>query len=112
MSLLGTEIKLTDGKISSQTGFQGQSKTYQISAPIQPGNSGGPLFNSEGDIVGIVNSKFTAGDNVGYAIKSQYLLDLLAKNNISFNRSNSIKSSSLVEKVKQLSNTTLLIKVN
>lgn len=111
LSLLGNEIKLTDGKISSQTGFQGQSKTYQISAPIQPGNSGGPLFNSDGDIVGIVSSKFTAGENVGYAIKSKYLLDLLAKNNISFNRNNSIKNSSLVEKVKLLSNTTLLIKV-
>jgi len=111
ISLLGNEIKLTDGKISSQTGFQGQSKTYQISAPIQPGNSGGPLFNSEGDIIGIVSSKFTAGENVGYAIKSKYLLDLLAKNTISFNKSNSIKSSSLIEKVKLLSNTTFLIKV-
>lgn len=111
LSLLGNEIKLTDGKISSQTGFQGQSKTYQISAPIQPGNSGGPLFNSEGDIVGIVSSKFTAGENVGYAIKSKYLLDLLSKNNISYNTSNSIKSSSLIEKVKLLSNTTFIIKV-
>jgi len=111
LSLLGNEIKLTDGLISSQTGFQGQSKTYQISAPIQPGNSGGPLFNSDGDIVGIVSSKFTAGENVGYAIKSKYLLDLLVKNNISFNRNNSIKNLSLVEKVNLLSNTTLLIKV-
>ena len=111
LSLLGNEIKLTDGKISSQTGFQGQLKTYQISAPVQPGSSGGPLFNSDGDIVGIVSSKFTAGENVGYAIKSKYLLDLLVKNNISFNRNNSIHNLNLVDKVKLLSNMTLLIKV-
>ncbi len=45
---MGDEIKLTNGIISSKTGFQGDITAYQISAPIQPGNSGGPLFNHEG----------------------------------------------------------------
>ena len=111
LSLLGSEVKLTDGKISSQSGFQGYSKTYQISAPIQPGNSGGPLFNDDGDIIGVVSSKFTAGENVGYAIKSDFLLSLLKANNINYNQSNSLKSLSLVEKVELLSKTTFLIKV-
>ena len=111
LSLLGSEVKLTDGKISSQSGFQGYSKTYQISAPIQPGNSGGPLFNDDGDVIGIVSSKFTEGENVGYAIKSDYLLNLLESNNINYNKNNSIQSLSLVEKVELLSKTTLLIKV-
>jgi len=82
LSLLGNEIKLTDGKVSSQSGFRGESKTYQISAPIQPGNSGGPLFNSDGNVVGIVSSKFTGGENVGYAIKSDYLVKFLAWLNV------------------------------
>jgi len=111
LSLLGSEVKLTDGKISSQSGFQGYSKTYQISAPIQPGNSGGPLFNDDGDVIGVVSSKFTEGENVGYAIKSDYLLNLLESNNINYNKNNSIQSLSLVEKVELLSKTTLLIKV-
>ncbi|MEZ7938527.1 MAG: trypsin-like peptidase domain-containing protein, partial [Schleiferiaceae bacterium] len=89
LSLLGSEVKLTDGKISSQSGFQGYSKTYQISAPIQPGNSGGPLFNDDGDVIGVVSSKFTEGENVGYAIKSDYLLNLLESNNINYNNNNS-----------------------
>ncbi|MDC1370952.1 S1C family serine protease [Flavobacteriales bacterium] len=110
LSLLGNEIKLTDGKVSSQSGFQGESKTYQISAPIQPGNSGGPLFNTDGNIVGIVSSKFTGGENVGYAIKSDYLLKFLAKNNLTYEKTNSIKHISLVEKIKSLSETTFLIK--
>jgi len=111
LSLLGNEIKLTDGKISSQSGFQGNSKTYQISAPIQPGNSGGPLFNENGDIIGIVSSKFTAGENVSYAIKSTYLLNLLKTNNIQVNTQNSISTLPFVEKVKKLSKSTILIKI-
>ncbi len=111
LSLLGNEIKLTDGKISSQSGFQGNSKTYQISAPIQPGNSGGPLFNKNGDIIGIISSKFTAGENVGYAIKMSYLINLLKSNNIQINTQNIISNLSFVEKVKKLSKTTILIKV-
>jgi hypothetical protein len=110
LSLLGNEIKLTDGKISSQSGFQGENKTFQISAPIQPGNSGGPLFNKDGNIIGIVSSKFTGGENVGYAIKIDYLKNLLIKNNIIANAKNDIKALNFIDKVKILSNTTYLIK--
>ena len=56
-STMGDEIKLTTGVISSKTGFQGDVSLYQISAPIQPGNSGGPLFDYQGNLVGIVNAK-------------------------------------------------------
>lgn len=58
-SSMGDEIKLTNGIISSKSGFQGDITTYQISAPIQPGNSGGPLFKSNGELIGIVNAKHT-----------------------------------------------------
>lgn len=51
---MGDEIKYTTGVISSKTGFQGDVSLYQISAPIQPGNSGGPLFDSKGNLIGIV----------------------------------------------------------
>ena len=73
MSTMGEEVKLTTGIISSRSGFQGDVSAYQISAPIQPGNSGGPLFDSNGDIVGIVNAKHGQADNAGYAIKSPYM---------------------------------------
>ncbi len=42
---MGDEVKLTNGIISSKSGFQGDITSYQISAPVQPGNSGGPLFD-------------------------------------------------------------------
>jgi hypothetical protein len=79
MSIMGDEIKFTDGKISSKTGYMGDLSTYQISAPIQPGNSGGPMFNELGNIVGITSSGLNkqVADNVNYAIKSSYLINLI-----------------------------------
>ena len=74
---MGDEIKYTTGVISSKTGFQGDISLYQISAPIQPGNSGGPLFDSKGNIIGIVSSKHSEAENVGYAIKSLFLKSLI-----------------------------------
>lgn len=45
IDVMGEEVKFTDGKISAKTGYMGDLSTYQITVPIQPGNSGGPLFN-------------------------------------------------------------------
>ncbi len=70
---MGDEIKLTSDIISSRTGFKGDVTSYQISAPIQPGNSGGLLMNKNGDIIGVVNAKHSNAENVSYAIKVSYL---------------------------------------
>ena len=76
-STMGDEIKLTTGVISSKTGFQGDVALYQISAPIQQGNSGGPLFDKKGNVIGVVSAKHAGAENVGYAIKSMYLRNLI-----------------------------------
>ena len=55
-SIMGKEVKFTYGKISSKSGIQGDVRVYQISVPIQPGNSGGPLFDMDGNVVGITSS--------------------------------------------------------
>lgn len=75
--MMGSEIKVTDGIISSRTGYEGQISAYQISAPIQPGNSGGPMFDKEGNLVGMTSAGIPGADNVGYAIKSSYLYQLM-----------------------------------
>jgi len=74
---MGDEIKLTNGIISSRTGFQGDITSYQISAPVQPGNSGGPLFDSQGNLIGIINAKHAGAENASYAVKSSYLTSLI-----------------------------------
>lgn len=80
-NIMGAEIKFTDGKISSKTGIQGDITMYQISVPIQPGNSGGPLFDTKGNLVGIttatLNKDVFNTENVNYAIKSSYLKNLI-----------------------------------
>ena len=74
---MGDEIKLTNGIISSKTGFQGDITSYQISAPVQPGNSGGPVFNKNGEIIGIINAKHTGAENASYAVKTSYIFNLI-----------------------------------
>lgn len=74
---MGDEIKLTNGIISSKTGFQGDPTSYQISAPVQNGNSGGPVFDDYGNIIGIVNAKHLKAENASYCIKINYLKTLL-----------------------------------
>jgi len=49
LSIMGKEVKFTDGKISSKTGYEGDVTTYQTTVPLQPGNSGGPLFDHKGN---------------------------------------------------------------
>ena len=77
-ALMGDEIKLTSGIVSSKSGYKGDITLYQISVPVQPGNSGGPLFDNRGNLIGIIAAKL-GGDtqNVSYAIKSSYLLSLI-----------------------------------
>lgn len=112
-NILGEEIKLTDGLISSKTDYQGDIVTYQISAPIQPGNSGGPLFDQNGNIVGITNAGVPDAQNVGYAIKTSYLRNLIdvAPESITLPTQNSISGLSFTEKIKRLTPYVVLIKV-
>jgi hypothetical protein len=79
----GSEIKYTEGNISSIAGLQDDARLYQISVPIQPGNSGGPLVTKDGKVTGMIVSKLsdlfalkTSGSlpqNVNYAIKNTYM---------------------------------------
>ena len=110
-STMGDEIKLTTGVISSKTGFQGDVSLYQISAPIQPGNSGGPLFDNRGNLIGVVNAKHKGAENVGYAIKTSYLNNLI-ESSISTSilpNNNKIAGLPLTGKVKNLKNYVFMI---
>lgn len=111
-STMGDEIKLTTGVISSKTGFQGDIALYQISAPIQPGNSGGPLFDKNGNVIGIVSAKHKDAENVGYAVKTLYLQNLIESSLSSaiIPMTNSISEKNLPDKVKKLKTFVYMIK--
>jgi len=112
--LMGEEIKLTNGIISSKSGYQGDVTSYQISAPLQPGNSGGPLFDENGNLIGIVNAKLTVGENVSYAIKSAYLTNLfdLLPSAPKLATVNLLAKKKLTEQVKLLNKFVFIIEVN
>jgi S1-C subfamily serine protease len=90
--LQGLSPKLSDGKIASLKGFRDDPNEFQISVPIQPGNSGGALFNDNGNVVGVVTSKLDQAvaveltgmiaENVNYAVKSEKLLEWLEEQNL------------------------------
>jgi S1-C subfamily serine protease len=87
IQIQGFDPKLTKGEISSQTGYQDDPRQWQISVPTQPGNSGGPLCDEHGNLIGVIESTLnpltmakTEGEippNVNYAVKSSYILPLL-----------------------------------
>lgn len=112
LTSMGKEVKFTDGKISAKTGYQGDIGSYQTSVPVQPGNSGGPLFDNEGRLVGVINAKIMEADNVSYAIKSSNLKNLyeLLPEKIETDNKNLVASLPLEQKIKLLSNFTVLIK--
>tara|TARA_B100000963_G_scaffold360449_1_gene391380 strand:- start:2086 stop:3300 length:1215 start_codon:yes stop_codon:yes gene_type:complete len=115
LSLMGKEIKITDGIISSKSGFDGDITTYQITAPIQGGNSGGPLFDDKGNFLGINSSglRKDIADNVGYTIKSSYVLNLIdvLPKSIDLPSNTKLKSLPLTEQIKEISKYVVLVKV-
>ena len=115
VQVMGTDVKYTMGVINAKTGIQGDPTHYQISAHIDHGNSGGPLFNSKGEIIGITDSgldKAKFGD-VNYAIKSMYLKALsdALPVKLQLPSDSSISELSRTEQIKILSKYTALILV-
>ncbi|WP_210210417.1 S1C family serine protease [Methylovirgula sp. 4M-Z18] len=92
--LLATSGNFTLGNITAVAGLGDDSRYYQVSAPVQPGNSGGPLMDASGDLIGVVAAKLDALDvmqnesngdipqNVNFAIKAAVAQTFLSGNNI------------------------------
>ncbi len=105
------DIVFGEGSISSTSGFQNDSATYQISIPLNPGNSGSPLIDNQGNLLGMIVSKNTLNDNAGFAVKSTYLIGLLdslqrhhqdLKGNIVPSRKNNFKNTNKVQQIDQI----------
>jgi S1-C subfamily serine protease len=111
---MGDEVKLTNGIISSKTGFQGDITAYQISVPVQPGNSGGPLFDSKGNVVGVINAKHALAENASYAVKTSYLLNLIQAMNykLPLPTINNISNKGLSDQVKFVKEFVYIIETN
>ena len=116
---MGLNYKVTDGIISSKSGISDDIRYYQITVPLQPGNSGGPLFNKDGNVIGITSSRLnseavgTQVENVNYAIKVSYLLNLynMLPNPLPLSTSSKLSGKELQEQIKTLKNYVCLIRI-
>ena len=109
---MGEEIKLTNGIISAKTGFNGDVSQYQISVPIQPGNSGGPLIDYNGNVLGVVCAKYRDAENASYAVKTSQVRNLIESvSDLSImNTTNTLKGKNLKDQVKLVNKYVYIIK--
>jgi S1-C subfamily serine protease len=87
IGLLRSGPKLVKGEIAALSGAGDDARYFQISVPVQPGNSGGALVDERGNVVGVVSAKLSAQaalstsgelpENMNYAVKSSFLLSFL-----------------------------------
>ena len=112
-------IAITNGTISRLSGLRGDTGEVQISAPVQPGNSGGPLLDTAGNVIGVVASKLNAlrvagalGDipqNVNFAINSSSLRAFLDAKNVNYKEVGSERELTGVQIAARASAFTVLI---
>ncbi|MFN5183961.1 MAG: trypsin-like peptidase domain-containing protein [Bacteroidota bacterium] len=113
LSGMGKEAKFTDGKVSAKTGYNNAINSFQTSIPVQPGNSGGPVFTEKCQLTGLISATIRQTDNVSYAVKLNYIKNLieLLPETIDIPNDQSLSGLSLEEKIKALSKFSVLIKI-
>lgn len=78
---LGLQFSVSEGIVSAvrRQGSNGVNAYIQTDAALNPGNSGGPLINNQGKVIGINNFKIGSGENLGFALESNYVVDSIDK---------------------------------
>ena len=111
------EIVYGKGYISAETGFRGDSGSYQISVPVNPGNSGGPVIDSHGQVLGIITGKQLPSEDIAFAVKSSFLAGMLDSlpgkldKYALLNSRSSLSGLSRVNQIKKLQPFIFLVKV-
>jgi S1-C subfamily serine protease len=92
--LLTSKASVTTGIISALAGPKDDKKLIQITAPVQPGNSGGPLVDNQGNVIGVIVSKLNGlrvaraigslPENINFAVKADLVRALLDKNSVKY----------------------------
>jgi len=112
------EVVYGQGYLSSNTGYAGDTVAYQISIPVNPGNSGGPVLDNQGNIIGIISGKQKGIDGAAFAIKTKELIQTLnqipeesLQGNIVLNNKNSLSNLPRTEQIKRLQDFVYIVKV-
>lgn len=119
IGLQGNEQKATFGFINANSGIQGDTRYFQISSPIQPGNSGSPMVNEKGVVIGIasaslnqtaaIKSTGTLAQNVNYAVKIAYALPMLINHGVEYIEPVGQKILEKTDLIESISNSVVLV---
>ncbi|UOE51811.1 serine protease [Mucilaginibacter sp. SMC90] len=114
----GDNVVFSAGSLSSAAGYSNDTTEYQVSLPVNPGNSGGPLLDEKGNVIGIITARQTQMAGASFAKKSAYLLktiqniptDSLSKT-LNLNNKNMLAGLSRKQQLKKLKNYVFMVKV-
>ena len=112
------EIVYGEGYLSAMTGFKGDTMSSQITISANPGNSGGPVLNKNGEVIGMLNARQRTAEGVVFAVKSQHIfrtIDELKRldsiQNIKMSTSSSIRGMERTQQVKKIEECIYMVKV-
>jgi serine protease Do len=112
------DVVFGEGSISALSGYKQNPNAYQVSVPVNPGNSGGPLLNNQGDLVGMISGFQTETSGAAFAIKSTVLIDLIKESSLDtlsspliLSRQNSLKNNSRIQQVKRWKDFVFMVRV-
>jgi serine protease Do len=114
------DIVYGEGYLAAKTGFDGDTLSCQISITANKGNSGSPIINRKGEIIGVLNAKQTTEEGAVYAVQSRYIINILNKlqkadtayQHLKIPTSSSLKGLDRTQQVKRISDYIYMVKVD
>lgn len=111
------EIVYNEGYMSAKTGFNGDTLSCQIGVSANPGNSGGPVFNRNGEVVGIINTRLTRSEGVVFAVNARNIfntVDSISKmdtsSRVKLNVNSLLKGVDRVQQIKKIADCVFMVK--
>lgn len=111
------EIVYNEGYMSASTGFNGDTLSFQIGLTANPGNSGGPVFNKNGEVIGIINTRQLKAEGVVFALSSSNIYNIIDNlkedstiQRIKLPAGNQLKSLERAQQVKKLKDFVYMVK--
>ncbi|UOQ75595.1 trypsin-like peptidase domain-containing protein [Hymenobacter sp. 5516J-16] len=112
------DLVFNDGSLSARSGFEGDTGFYQISIPVNPGNSGGPLLDDKGNLIGVISGRQMDVQSAAFATKSSYLMRLVdslgaagAGEPYNMPRTNQLTGTSRPQQIRKLQDYVFVVKV-
>jgi serine protease Do len=113
------DIVYGEGYLAAKTGYDGDTLAVQISINANKGNSGSPIINRNGEIIGVLNARQTSVEGAVFAIQSKYIYDVLSSlrksdttQHIKLPAASSLKGAGRSQQVKKISDFVYMVKVN